>query len=398
MSNPVILCVDDEQTILDALKEHLRYALGDKFVIELANSGPEALDILDELQTMQEELGVVISDQIMPEMKGHELLQIVHERNQETRTILLTGHADAKAVGQAVNHANLYRYITKPWDLTDLSLTIKEAIRSYLQSKQLQKQFQQLQQKNKELAELNSLLEQKVLERTHALTETNQRLQQEVIIRRHAEEALLSANAELKRLNQLDGLTKIANRRRFDEYLQRQWGIHRQETKPLALILCDIDFFKQYNDTYGHQEGDTCLRQVAQAINLAAQRQNDLATRYGGEEFGVILPNTDLQRGFEVAHLIQNLIKDLAIPHHSSTVSCWVTVSIGLVTTIPTEHSSTTRFIGQADKALYKAKQQGRNRIVATTMQNSHIDPAFFLNSTNQQTYQTNNSHLSIGA
>lgn len=169
---------------------------------------------------------------------------------------------------------------------------------------------------------------------------------------------------QVNRLVKLDGLTQIANRRGFDEYFEQQWKQMAREQVPLSLILCDIDFFKQFNDTYGHPMGDTCLKRVAGAIDRTVQRPGDLAARYGGEEFIVVLPNTHLMGARRVAERIQLELRQLQIPHAQSAVSEFVTLSIGIATAIPTATDSHTLLLDQVDRLLYLAKQQGRNQIV----------------------------------
>jgi two-component system, cell cycle response regulator len=180
--------------------------------------------------------------------------------------------------------------------------------------------------------------------------------------RKQAEEALRQANEELQRLVNLDGLTQIANRRYFDEVLQQEWKRLKREQSPLSLILCDIDFFKSYNDYYGHQAGDDCLKQVAQAIDSSVSRPADLVARYGGEEFGIILPNTTDEGALYIATQIQVTIENLKILHRCSKVSSIVTLSMGIATLIPTPESSPENLIALADRALYAAKAEGRNR------------------------------------
>jgi len=175
---------------------------------------------------------------------------------------------------------------------------------------------------------------------------------------------LQAANEQLQRLASSDGLTHLANRRRFDEYLLQQLLILAREKQPLSLILCDIDFFKSYNDTYGHQAGDECLRLVAKAIQRAVKRPADLVARYGGEEFAVILPNTDLKGALRVAKEIQIRVKDLQIPHFASEVSDCITLSAGVACLIPTADISSKELIAGAERALYQAKNLGRDRIV----------------------------------
>ena len=166
MDKLAIICVDDEQTILDSLKIELETALEDKYVIETAESGEEALEVLWSLVEDDCQVAVTIADYIMPGMKGDELLIKIHQEYPKILKIMLTGQADIQAVGNAVNEANLYRYIAKPWEGTDLILTLKEALRSYQRDRQLARQNQMLQ-------ELNASLEQKVKERTAKLEELN---------------------------------------------------------------------------------------------------------------------------------------------------------------------------------------------------------------------------------
>ncbi|MBD1940520.1 diguanylate cyclase [Microcoleus sp. FACHB-68] len=185
----------------------------------------------------------------------------------------------------------------------------------------------------------------------------------DITARQRAEAALQKANRELERLATLDGLTQVANRRRFDQYLSQEWVRQAREMKPLSLILCDVDYFKNYNDTYGHQAGDDCLQQIARALNRAIQSSAHLLARYGGEEFAVILPNTSAEAAAAVAEAMRLAIQELRIGHAQSSVSQYVTLSLGLATTIPTQECSPETLIGVADKALYQAKRQGRNRI-----------------------------------
>jgi diguanylate cyclase (GGDEF)-like protein/PAS domain S-box-containing protein len=175
------------------------------------------------------------------------------------------------------------------------------------------------------------------------------------------------ANAELKRLACLDGLTQVANRRHFNEYLEREWRRMIREQNPIALILCDIDYFKLYNDTYGHLPGDSCLQQVADAIKRAVKRPADLVARYGGEEFAIVLPNTNAEGALTVAEEIRAYVAALQIVHAESKTSKYVTLSLGVAVTIPTLHGSYQELIRTADLRLYEAKSQGRDRIVLKT-------------------------------
>jgi diguanylate cyclase (GGDEF)-like protein/PAS domain S-box-containing protein len=178
---------------------------------------------------------------------------------------------------------------------------------------------------------------------------------------------LRKANQELERLVNLDGLTQIANRRCFDERIIYEWQRLHREKQPLSLLMFDVDYFKRYNDYYGHQLGDQCLLRISQAANQLLCRPADLVARYGGEEFIVILPNTNIEGAITVAKNLHEVIADLQIPHRDSDVSDVVTISMGIASDIPKLERSPYVLINQADQALYYAKQQGRNRSVIFT-------------------------------
>ncbi|WP_299490959.1 diguanylate cyclase [Acaryochloris sp. IP29b_bin.137] len=207
-------------------------------------------------------------------------------------------------------------------------------------------------------------LEETVRERTQALHAQNRQLQQEIEERHQAEEKLKQLNQQLQQLSRRDGLTQIHNRRSFDETLDQEWRRLRREQQPLSVILCDVDHFKQYNDTYGHQAGDTCLQQVASTIETSVKRPADMVARYGGEEFVVLLPNTPLEGATHIAEIIRVAVESLSIPHQSSSVSHRVTLSLGVASLIPNLQNSATTLLESADAALYRAKHKGRNRVI----------------------------------
>ncbi|NJR66972.1 MAG: PleD family two-component system response regulator [Leptolyngbyaceae cyanobacterium CRU_2_3] len=175
------------------------------------------------------------------------------------------------------------------------------------------------------------------------------------------QQELQLANQELKRLVNLDSLTQLANRRCFNEHLEQEWRRLMRDQQPLSLILCDIDFFKQYNDTYGHPAGDACLRQVAMVLQICVKRPADLASRYGGEEFAITLPKTPRSGAIELAQRIQVEIRQLRQVHATSSVSPYLTLSLGIATLIPQGDRSPDHLIAAADQALYQAKQAGRD-------------------------------------
>ena len=182
--------------------------------------------------------------------------------------------------------------------------------------------------------------------------------------RKQAEEALQRANRELEKLAREDGLTKLANRRKFDEYLEVEWRRQKRAQKPVSLIMCDVDNFKSYNDTYGHPTGDACLVEIAEIIMRSVHRVSDMGARYGGEEFAVIMPETDINGARVVADRISRGLKELKIPHSRSNAAPYVTVSYGVASMIPRDDLPSWALIEMADRRLYQAKQRGRNLIV----------------------------------
>ena len=185
-------------------------------------------------------------------------------------------------------------------------------------------------------------------------------------LRKHIQQ-LEQENRELQRICQRDGLTGIPNRRHFDLFLDKESRRAKREVTPLSLILIDIDFFKKYNDTYGHQSGDDCLKQVAGTLNDAAKRPGDLVARYGGEEFGVVLGGTDASGSLRVAEKLRAQVELLNLPHEGSEVSERVTISVGSTTTFSDSDCSPEQLIAAADIALYQAKERGRNRVISAT-------------------------------
>lgn len=170
---------------------------------------------------------------------------------------------------------------------------------------------------------------------------------------------------KVQELALVDGLTKVYNRYHFEHYLPHEWNRLIREKHPLSLILCDIDYFKKYNDSYGHPAGDDCLKKVAQAIKKGAKRNTDLVFRYGGEEFVIILPNTNEQGAINVAKRLQKEVNRLKIPHQASLTDSYVTLSLGIATLMPHTNINPIELINQADQALYKSKEKGRNQFTS---------------------------------
>ena len=200
-----------------------------------------------------------------------------------------------------------------------------------------------------DLMAANSTLEKRVAERTAELELAN--------------EALVAANQKLEVFSQTDGLLGIANRKYFDSRLQDEWNRAIRDQVPIGLLMIDVDFFKNFNDHYGHLAGDACLQAVARAAAARVVRAGDLLARYGGEEFVVILPHADAKGAYKFALGLCQAVVSLNIPHAASAVADCVTVSIGVAAIVPDRQSTGSQALALADQALYTAKQQGRNRV-----------------------------------
>ncbi|CAK0746637.1 hypothetical protein CCP4SC76_1710012 [Gammaproteobacteria bacterium] len=242
-----ILLVDDETTNVEVLGRILE----SEYHIVFANNGFAALEIL---KSSISTIHLIISDQRMPVMTGVEFLEKSISLSPATIRILLTGFADINSIIDSINRGSVYKFLLKPIDPTDLRISVQRAMEAY-----------ELREKNNnliiELKNLNTSLEQKVHERTRELEELNRKLEA---------------------LSMTDSLTKIANRRHFDYVLEVEWSRAKRTGQPLSLAMLDVDFFKKYNDHYGHQAGDECLRSVASLLNKCTRRAGDLAARYGG--------------------------------------------------------------------------------------------------------------------
>ncbi len=225
-------------------------------------------------------------------------------------------------------------------------------------------QIETLQQELDEIKQEKSDLEILLDTATEHASLVESELEEEISTYQKHEAELQKVNQELENLSTIDSLTQLANRRRLDEYLQAQWETLGKEQEPLSLIFIDVDYFKNYNDHYGHQAGDDCLMQVAQVMRSIVQRHGDLAARYGGEEFAVILPRTSANVATQIADSIRLMLRGKQIPHAGSLVGPYVTVSLGIVSLIPTQTAKACALLDLADRALYEAKSQGRDRVI----------------------------------
>lgn len=324
----VVLIVDDNPTNLGVLFEYLHNT---DFKVLVAEDGRGALEGVSHYTP-----DIILLDIMMPGLDGFETCRRLkaNEATKDIPVIFMTALSDTtnKVQGFKVGAVD---YVTKPFQYEELLARIN----THLTLRKLQKQLQ----------------------------EQNEKLQKEVEERQRAEAELQRANRELYRLSVLDELTQLANRRRFDQYLQEIWLELKQARSPLSLIFSDIDRFKEYNDAYGHQAGDHCLHQIGKAIRRAVRRPDELAARYGGEEFAILLPDTELEEAVRVAQCMQNQVAQLAIQHAPTAQQKYVTLSLGVTSAVPGPQFSPDLFIAMADKALYKAKAQGRDQIVVKT-------------------------------
>lgn len=322
-----ILCVDDDSTVLRALRTVLANGLGAGVDVELAESGDEALEIVDDLQAQGRELALVISDYVMPGLRGDELLVRVHARCPRALKVLLTGQSDLGGVKRAINEAELYRFIEKPFQNEDIVLTARSALRAHAQERDLMRQ-------NEELRRINAELESIVAERTREL---------------------VAKNAELEVLSVTDRLTGLFNRRKLDAVLDEEVALTRRYGSGFAVVLIDIDHFKQINDTWGHAAGDEVLVALAQLLRECT-RAVDAVARYGGEEFVIVCRHPQPGSCRTVADKLRQRIAAHVFPHVGH-----LTASFGIAAYKPDEDVAT--LLGRADAALYRAKKGGRDRV-----------------------------------
>ncbi|MBF0096986.1 MAG: diguanylate cyclase [Magnetococcales bacterium] len=324
-----LLIVDDERFNLNVLTELLE----PEYEILLAKSGRQALQRAS--SGMPPDL--ILLDVMMPEMDGFQVLQHLklNPVTCEIPVIFVTAvnEVEAEARGLALGAVD---YITKP-----ISAPIVQArIRTHLS---LRRGILREQALNSALQQLNS-----------RLLERNEQLQM--------------LNMTLKNLAMVDGLTGIANRRRFDDFVQQEWNRSRRGQEWMSMILMDIDYFKPFNDHYGHTAGDLCLKQVAQGLASALPRAADLIARYGGEEFVCVMPGTPGEGLIQVGNRLQAAVRALGLPHDHSKIAKHVTISLGGISLVPKEEWLVEDMIRRADEQLYRAKEAGRNRLMTSTV------------------------------
>jgi diguanylate cyclase (GGDEF)-like protein len=321
---PDILVVDDTPANLDLLTTML---VGRQYRFRVASSGKRAL-----AAARASIPDLILLDITMPDMSGYDVCA-------ELRSDPRTGSVPVifiSALESAIDKVRAFQaggadYVMKPFQFEEVIARIEHQLR-------ITRLQREMAGKNAELAEANSRLMATTLE-------------------------LEQANLRLARLATTDGLTGVANRRRFDEMISTEWARACRDGSELSLMIIDVDHFKLFNDAYGHQQGDECLKSVAGALQAALQRSSDFVARYGGEEFVVLLPSTSRDDARTIGERLREQVERLAMPHRGSPDGNLVTVSIGAVTAVPEDPAGAESFVAAADGELYRAKREGRNRV-----------------------------------
>ncbi len=323
-----VLVVDDEVENLQAFVLNFR----NEFTVETADSGDAALEKLRE-----RDFAIIISDQRMPGMSGVELLEKTVDVHPHLIRIIVTGYTDNESLISAINQGRIYRYITKPWSPDEIQITLKRAIERFALDAHNRQLVADL---RREKAELKRMVQEQTL-------------------------ALRQANERLRKLAISDGLTGLYNHRYFQDRWRREVQLARRYDEPLSLMILDVDFFKNYNDTMGRPQGDVLLKEMAMLL-LRSVREVDLVARYGGEEFVVVLPKSQRTDAIVLAERVRSLVAQHAFPHRDIQPGGRLTVSIG-VASFPHDGGDAGQVIVAADKALYRAKKGGRDRVEAAS-------------------------------
>lgn len=314
----MVLLVDDQTMVGEAV----RRLLADEPDIDFhyCSDPSQAISIAEHISPT-----VILQDLVMPGVEGLSLLREYrrHAATRRTPVIVLSTKEEPKTKREAFA-AGANDYLVKLPDKIELIARLQYHSRAYLNQLQRDDAYRAL---------------------------------------RESQQKLLDANIELQRLNNMDGLTRLNNRRRFDEYASVEWQRAARDQAEFSILLADVDDFKSYNDTYGHLAGDEALQKIAAALLASCFRPADLVARFGGEEFAVVLPNTPSAAARNVAERLRQAVSDLHIPHQGSKVGGEMTLSIGGAT-VTGSRGSLLDLISRADVALYEAKRSGKNQVI----------------------------------
>jgi len=314
----VVMLIDDQAIVADMVKRAIRGEPDINF--HYCQDPTSALKEAEKIHPT-----VILLDLVMPEMDGMTLLRFLRANpaTHDVPIIVLSTREEADTKAEAFAHG-AYDYVVKLPERAELLARIRHHSAAYVHKLQRDDAFRAL---------------------------------------RASQEALEEKNLELLRLSEIDGLTTLANRRLFDSRLAEEWRRSRRTGRPLGLAMFDVDWFKKYNDAYGHLEGDDCLREVARVLRDSVRRPSDMAARYGGEEFVVLLPETDLAGTRRVAEWVRKQVEALKMEHRESPGGEYVTVSGGVAARASVGKEPPEVLVEAADQALYRAKKAGRNRI-----------------------------------
>jgi diguanylate cyclase (GGDEF)-like protein len=313
----MVLLVEDDEGHTKLLQKAFR-GQDDRFLVENATNLKEAWEYLSNNCP-----DIIVSDLVLPDGRGIDLL-LPKKESPQFPLVIMTSYGDEEVAVETMK-AGAVDYVVK----SDITLRAMPRI------------------VQRALREWGHIVKQREAE--EELKRVN--------------EKLVEANKKLEHLANYDVLTGVANRRNFMDTFEKEWKRSRRNKLPLSLIMIDVDFFKAYNDNYGHQAGDECLKNIAPLLQEVLTRPGDMAARYGGEEFVVILPETNLEGTTLIAEKMRKKVESAKIAHDLSTISDYVTISLGTATTIPSIRKKPDSLIAAADEALYKAKRNGRNRI-----------------------------------
>jgi two-component system chemotaxis family response regulator WspR len=318
----MVLLVDDQAIVAEAVRRAL--ASEREIDFHYCAHPDQAVRTAEEVRPT-----VILQDLVMPGTDGLTLVR-AYRANEATRDvpIIVLSTKEEPAIKSAAFASGANDYLVKLPDSIELIARVKYHSRSYLNMLQRDEAYRAL---------------------------------------RRSQQELLRANLELRRLTQSDGLTGLSNRRYLDEFLSVEWKRAQREGTEVSLLMIDVDYFKPYNDTYGHVAGDNVLRSVATTIRREIRQPRDLVARFGGEEFAVVLPGTGSAGARLLAEKMRRDVAALGLPHVGSAVSEHLTISIGVATLTPVPGLAETALIEEADAALYRAKRDGRNRVAFST-------------------------------
>ncbi|CAH1658512.1 diguanylate cyclase (GGDEF domain) with PAS/PAC sensor [Hyphomicrobiales bacterium] len=313
----MVLLVDDQVMVCEAIRRAL--AQHGDLDFHYCTEPLEAIEVAQRVKPT-----VILQDLVMPGVDGLDLVRRYrkHPALQAVPVIVLSTKEDPATKSEAFQ-AGANDYLVKLPDKVELIARIRYHTRAYLDHVQRDEAYRALRESQREL---------------------------------------MRANLELERLTRIDGLTGLGNRRYFDEYLTAEWKRAQRTRNPLSVLMIDVDHFKRYNDAYGHLAGDDVLKRVADVIQTGACRATDLAARFGGEEFVVVLTDVSQEGAAHVAERMVEGVRDLNIPHGSGRV----TISVGIATAWPSPESGPGSLVNAADLALFRAKNSGRDRVVAS--------------------------------